>query len=226
MPSASTATAIATPAPKRRRQDVESASVRPVVVRLPDAWDFGDEAMLKLWDLNPQWNIEVTEAGELSIMPGTGWDNTSAAAEISADIVNWKRAGGGGTVGGEAGMVRFPPPSRAMMAPDVSWVSDERAAESGDRHDTVLIPVCPDFVVEIRSESDILDDQQEKMQRWIDYGARLGWLIDRYDGQVWIYRTGQPEPETLERPQQLDGEDVLEGLVVDLAWLWESEDEP
>ena len=224
MPSASTATAIATPPPATQRQDVESASVRPVVVRLPDDWDFSDEAMLKLWDLNPQWNIEVTEAGELSIMPGTGWDNSELAAEIIIDVGTWRRSGGGGRVAGADGMVRFPPPSRAMMAPDVSWVSDERAAQSGDRHDTILIPVCPDFVVEIRSESDMLDDLQEKMQRWIDYGARLGWLIDRYDGQVWIYRAGQPEPETLERPQQLDGEDVLEGLVVDLAWLWESDE--
>ena len=224
MPSASTATAIATPPPATQRQDVESAPVRPVIVRLPDDWDFSDEAMLKLWDLNPQWNIEVTEAGELSIMPGTGWDNSELAAEIIIDVGTWRRSGGGGRVAGADGMVRFPPPSRAMMAPDISWVSDERAAESGERHDTILIPVCPDFVVEIRSESDMLDDQQEKMQRWIEYGARLGWLIDRYEGQVWIYRTGQPDPETLERPQQLDGEDVLEGLVVDLAWLWEPDE--
>ena len=224
MASTSTATAVApeTTAAKEHPPAGEPRPMRPVIVRLPDDWDFSDEAMLELWKLNPEWQIEVTAAGELSIMAGTGWRNSSAAAEIIADIVNWKRAGGGGTIGGEAGMVRFPPPSRAMMAPDVSWVSDQRQAEQGERYDTVLIPVCPDFVVEIRSESDDPADQRDKMERWIGYGARLGWLIDRYEGKVWIYRAGETEPELLERPQQLGGEDVLEGLIVELAWLWES----
>ncbi len=223
MASASTATAVA-PEPTVEPQPPASAAhpMSPMIVRLPDGWDFSDAAMLELWKLNPQWDIEVTEAGELSIMAGTGWTNSAAAMRIGAVIVVWSDANGG-TVAGEAGMVRFPPPSRAMMAPDVSWVSDQRQAAEGERHDTVLIPVCPDFVVEIRSESDDPADQRTKMEHWIEYGARLGWLIDRYEGQVWIYRAGQAEAETLERPAQLSGEDVLEGLVVDLAWLWESD---
>lgn len=223
MASASTATAVApgpTVEPKPPASEVHP--MRPIIVRLPDDWDFSDAAMLELWKLNPQWDVEVTEAGELSIMAGTGWTNSAAAMRIGAAIVIWSDANGG-TVAGEAGMVRFPPPSRAMMAPDVSWVSDQRQAAEGERHDTVLIPVCPDFVVEIRSESDDPADQRTKMERWIEYGARLGWLIDRYEGQVWIYRAGQSEAETLERPTQLSGEDVLEGLVVDVAWLWESD---
>ena len=224
MASASTATAVAPePTIEPERPSAEVRPVRPVIVRLLDDWDFSDEAMLELWKLNPQWDIEVTEAGELSIMPGTGWNNSELAAEIIIDVGTWRRSGGGGRVAGADGMVRFPPPSRAMMAPDVSWVSDQRQAEEGERHVTVLIPVCPDFVVEIRSESDDPADQREKMERWIEYGARLGWLIDRYEGQVWIYRASQSEAETLERPAQLSGEDVLEGLVVDLAWLWESD---
>ena len=224
MASASSATAVAPePTVEPKHSSSEVNPMPPVIVRLPDDWDFSDEAMLELWKLNPQWDIEVTEAGELSIMPGTGRLNSSAAVRIAAAVVGWINEVNQGEVYGADGMVRFPPPSRAMMAPDVSWVSDERRAEEGERHDTVLIPVCPDFVVEIRSESDDPADQREKMERWIEYGAQLGWLIDRYEGQVWIYRAGQSEAETLERPDQLSGEDVLEGLVVDLAWLWESD---
>lgn len=224
MASTSTATAVAPEAAAATTNPPagEPRPMRPVIVRLPDDWDFSDEAMLELWRLNPEWQIEVTEAGELSIMAGTGWTNSAAAMRIGAAVVGWSDSGGG-TVSGEAGMVRFPPPSRAMMAPDVAWVSDERAVAEGERHDTVLIPVCPDFVVEIRSESDKPGAQQEKMARWLEYGARLGWLIDRYEGKVWIYRAGQAEPEMLERPQQLGGEDVLEGLIVELAWLWEQD---
>ena len=224
MASTSTATAVAPEAAAATAHPPagEPDPVRPVIVRLPDDWDFSDAAMLELWKLNPQWEIEVTEAGELSIMPGTGWTNSAAAMRIGAAVVGWSNSGGG-TVAGADGMVRFPPPSRAMMAPDVSWVSVQRQAEEGERHDTVLIPVCPDFVVEIRSESDDPADQRDKMERWIDYGARLGWLIDRYEGKVWIYRADQPEPEMLERPERLQGEDVLEGLIVELAWLWEQD---
>ena len=186
MASASPATTVASkPAASPKQHAREPRPVRPAIVRLPDDWDFGDEAMLELWKLNPEWDIEVTEAGELSIMPGTGWTNSAAAMRIGAAVLGWSDLNGG-TVAGADGMVRFPPPSRAMMAPDVSWVSDERQAEEGERHNTILIPVCPDFVVEIRSESDLLDDQQDKMQRWLEYGARLGWLIDRYEGKVWI----------------------------------------
>ena len=222
MTSTSTATAAA-PDPAVAPEHPAAAAVRPtrpMILRLPDKWDFSDAAMLELWQLNPQWDIEVTEAGELSIMPGTGWSNSAAAMQIGAVVVQWS-ASRGGTVAGADGMVRFPPPSQAMMAPDVSWVSDERAALPGERHDTVLIPVCPDFVVEIRSQSDDPDEQRDKMERWMGYGARLGWLIDRYEGKVWIYREGEAEPEMLERPQELAGEDVLPGLVVELGWLWE-----
>ena len=224
MASTSTATAVAPEAAAATAHPPagEPGPVRPVIVRLPDDWDFSDAAMLELWKLNPQWEIEVTEAGELSIMPGTGWTNSAAAMRIGAAVVGWSNSGGG-TVAGADGMVRFPPPSRAMMAPDVSWVSDQRQAEEGERHNTVLIPVCPDFVVEIRSESDDPVDQRDKMERWIGYGARLGWLIDRYEGKVWIYRADQTEPEMLELPDRLQGEDVLEGLIVELAWLWESD---
>ena len=62
--------------------------MRPVIVRLPDDWDFSDEAMLELWELNPEWDIEVTEAGELSIMAGTGWRNSSAADQ-RRDRARW-----------------------------------------------------------------------------------------------------------------------------------------
>lgn len=222
--SASTSVAVAAPAKATELPDHlpwdQPSRMHPVIVRLPAAWPLSDEAMLKLWELNPQWDLEVTEEGALSIMPGTGRRNSSNAVEIAADVINWRRAGGGGEVYGADGMVRFPPPSRAMSAPDVSWVSDERYAEPIEQHDTLLIPVCPDFVVELRSLSDYVEDQQEKMERWMGYGVRLGWLIDVYGGQAWIYREGQEQPEMREQPDQLDGEDVLPGLVVDLSRIW------
>ena len=75
-----------------------------------------------------------------------------------------------------------------------------------------MFPGAPDFVVEIRSRRDNLRPLQRKMQIWMDGGARLGWLIDPRNRRVFIYRAGQAEPEVLENPETLDGEDVLPGF--------------
>ena len=190
-----------------------------IQLRLPAEWTLTEDILLEICALNEGWNFETTAAGELVIMPGTGFDNTERAHEIAADLVNWKRAGGAGRSGGEAGMVHLP--DGILRAPDVCWVSPERLSERPEDYDGVLIPVCPDFVVEIRSQSDSVARQQEKMEQWMAYGVRLGWLIDAYSETVWIYREGQDEPEELDKPAQLSGEDVLPGLVVDMARIWD-----
>ena len=78
---------------------------------------------------------------------------------------------------------------------------------------------CPDFVIELRSPSDRLPDQQRKMRFWMAQGVQLGWLIDPFADTAHIYRPDR-EPELLQRPNSLSGEDVLPGLVVDLSRVW------
>ena len=188
-------------------------------LRLPAEWELTEAAFLELCELNEGWNFETTANGELVIMPGTGLDNSERAMLIGADVVNWRRAGGDGRIGGEAGMAHLPDGS--LKAPDVSWTSSERMEQRPADYDGVLIPVCPDFVVEVRSRSDSVGRQQEKMEQWMVYGARLGWLVDAYSERVWVYRAGRAEPEELERPDQLSGEDVLPGLIVDMGQIWD-----
>ena len=190
-----------------------------IVLRLPEEWKLTEEVFLELCALNEGWEFEMTADGELVIMPGTGLDNSERAMFIGAQLVNWLLAGGGGRIGGEAGMAHLP--DGVLRAPDVSWISPERMEQRPADYDGVLIPVCPDFVVEIRSRSDSVARQQEKMEQWIAYGARLGWLIDAYNEKVWIYREGQDEPEELDRPAELSGEDILPGLTVDMSRIWD-----
>ena len=190
-----------------------------IVLRLPEEWKLTEEVFLELCALNEGWEFEMTADGELVIMPGTGLDNSERAMFIGAQLVNWLLAGGGGRIGGEAGMAHLP--DGVLRAPDVSWISPERMAERPADYDGVLIPVCPDFVVEIRSRSDSVARQQEKMEQWMAYGARLGWLIDAYNEKVWIYREGRDEPEELDRPAELSGEDILPGLTVDMSRIWD-----
>lgn len=189
-----------------------------IQLRLPAEWTLTEDIFLELCALNDAWNFETTAAGELVIMPGTGRENSRRAGEIFGDVLFWSRAGSGGECHPGDGMARLP--DGVMRSADVAWISPERVNQRQEGYDGELIPVCPDFVVEIRSRSDSVARQQEKMEQWMSYGARLGWLIDAYSETVWIYRLGQEEPEELDKPAQLSGEDVLPGLVVDMARIW------
>ena len=189
-----------------------------IVLRLPEEWKLTEDAFLELAELNEGWAFETTADGELVIMPGTGRENSKRAAEILADVVFWSRAGGEGESHPGDGTVRHP--DGVMRSPDVAWISPERVNQRQEGYDGLLIPVCPDFIVEIRSRSDSVARQQDKMKQWMAYGARLGWLIDAYNDKVWIYREGQNEPEELNRPAQLSGENVLPGLIINMARIW------
>ena len=190
-----------------------------IVLRLPAEWPLTEDIFLELCALNEGWEFETTADGELVIMPGTGRKNSKRAAEIIGDVTFWNRSEDEGEVCGPDGMVHLL--EGLLRAPDVSWTSSKRLSERPDDYDGELIPVCPDFVVEIRSRSDSVARQQEKMEQWMAHGARLGWLIDAYNEKVWIYREGRNEPEELAKPGQLSGEDVLPGLVVNMARIWD-----
>jgi Uma2 family endonuclease len=80
-------------------------------------------------------------------------------------------------------------------------------------------PVCPDFVVELRSATDCLKRLRSKMREYRDNGARLGWLIDLETQKVEIYRPDQ-EVEVLEYPANLSGESVLPGFILNIESIW------
>jgi Uma2 family endonuclease len=109
----------------------------------------------------------------------------------------------------------FKLPNGADRAPDASWIKIERWNALTSEQRQKFLPLCPDFVVELRSPTDSLKTTQEKMQEYIDNGARLGWLIDQKNQRVEIYRQGQ-DVEILQSPASLSGEDVLPGFVLDL----------
>ena len=190
-----------------------------ILLRLPEQWRLTEDIFLELCALNEGWEFETTADGELVIMPGTGQENSKRAMEIGADVTFWNRDDDEGEVCGPDGMVRLL--NGLLRAPDVSWTSSRRLNQRPADYDGLLIPVCPDFVVEIRSRSDSVARQQDKMEQWMAHGARLGWLIDAYNEKVWIYREGQDQPEELAKPDQLSGEDVLPGLTVDMARIWD-----
>jgi Uma2 family endonuclease len=195
----------------RRRSGklIELAIPRSVRLRVSDA-DFW-----LLCQENPDLRLERTERGVVEIMPPASGGTGARNVDLTAQLVIWaKRNATGIPFDSSTG---FKLPNGATRSPDGSWVRNERwKALTSQEKEEKFAPLCPDFVIELRSRSDKRKKTlQTKMQTFISQGARLGWLIDPSDGTVEVYRPGQTA-ETRDRPATLSGEDVLPGFVLDL----------
>ena len=192
----------------------------PIVVRMPEGV-LTDDLLIEISNSNEPLHFERSPEGALEISPPPGSLSGRRSSRIAAQIINWSAEQGNGE--GFAAASGFRLVTSAARDPDAAWVSDERLKDV-DIEDEGLWPVCPDLIVEVRSQGQTIRRQQEKMEEWMSAGARLGWLIDPFtdDGIAWIYRQGSSQPERLERPDSLSGEDVAEGLTVDLAKVWRS----
>ena len=167
---------------------------------------------------NPDLRLERTADGELIVNPPTGGESGRRNFSISTQLGIWCQEHEELGEGFDSS-TGFRLSSGATRAPDTSWVSRDRwDALTQDERDG-FVPLCPDFVVELRSKTDILSDVRDKMQEYMDNGARLGWLIDPQNKRVEVYRLGQ-EVEVLEEPKELSGEDVLPGFVLQRGRIW------
>ena len=158
---------------------------------------------------NDLYEMEVNADGELLLLPMTGFRGHLGETNLNGTLFVW-RIDNGGVHASQSS--RFRLPSGEIRGPDAAWMRQELYdAQTSEQRDTV-IEGAPDFVVEIRSRTDNLRPLQRKMELWMAGGARLGWLIDALRRRVYIYRSGQPEPQLLDDPETLDGEDVLPGF--------------
>jgi Uma2 family endonuclease len=175
--------------------------------------DLTDEQFFELCQKNRDYRFERTPKGELIIMPPTGGETSNRNARLTQRLMNWADTNELGIAFDSNGGFKLP--NGADRAPDASWIKIERWNALTSEQRQKFLPLCPDFVVELRSPTDSLKTTQEKMQEYIDNGARLGWLIDQKNQRVEIYRQGQ-DVEILQSPASLSGEDVLPGFVLDL----------
>jgi Uma2 family endonuclease len=113
----------------------------------------------------------------------------------------------------------FTLPNGAVRSPDVSWIRKERWEALTEREQKSFAPICPDFVVELRSKTDSLKTLQGKLEEYIENGAQLGWLIDPLKKKVYVYRPSVAV-EVLDNPQNVSGEPLLRGFVLDVQKLW------
>lgn len=161
---------------------------------------------------NPDLRLELTATGELILMSPSGSRTGHRESRIIQRLGNWADSNGTGLAFSSG--AGFTLPNGAKRAPDAAWVRRERwSALTPEQQDT-FAPICPDFVVELRSPTDLPEQLHDKLVEYIANGARLGWLLDPILGRAGIYRPGE-DAEHLEHPGWLDGETVLPGFRFD-----------
>lgn len=176
-----------------------------------------DDQFFELCQLHRNLRLERTSDGEVIVMPPTGGDTASFEFQVAGALAKWAEADGTGVgFGPSAG---FTLPNRAVRSPDVAWVLRTRWDTLSPEQRAKFPPLCPDFVVEVRSRTDSFRGLQEKMEEYLENGARLGWLIDPLEKKVYVYEPGR-QAVCLDDPELLLGDPVLPGLKLDVRRLW------
>lgn len=204
-------------AQKPQTQVSHAAEILPIVLRLSPLIKLTDKQFAEFCQLNPELHIERTATGELQIMvPAIGFTG-GKELEIARQLGNWARQDGSGAAFGPS--MGYTLPNGAVRAPDASWVLRSRRTELTPEDRNRFIHLCPDFVVELRSDTDRLSVLQAKMEEYIANGTRLGWLIDPQDRRVYIYRPDS-EVNTLENPETISADPILPNFTLDLTEIW------
>ena len=188
-----------------------------LTISLDTICELTDDKLFQLCQKNGDLRIERNSQGDLAIMAPEGSDTRMRSSGLNGQLWLWNQQKKlGVTFGSSAGFIL---PNGAMRSPDVSWIIKDRWEAISPEQQAKFAPICPDFVIELMSPSDNLSITQAKMQEYQENGTRLGWLINRKDQQVEIYRMGKPL-EILQAPSNLSGEEVLPEFILSMESIW------
>lgn len=185
----------------------------PLEIALPGSDSMSDEEFYRFCCANRELRIERQSSGEIVIMPPTGGETGRRNVDILFQLESWNRQQGNGVAFDSS--TGFKLPNGANRSPDASWIPQAQWDALNDSERAGFIPVCPTFVVELRSPSDRLDNLQTKLAEYIENGTQLGWLIDPAQGRVYVYEPKR-EVEILEGVAAVSGDPVLSGFELEL----------
>jgi Uma2 family endonuclease len=183
-----------------------------IVLNLDDV-GLTDEQFYNICQKNRDWQFERNARGELIIMPPVGGISGNREADLITEVTIWNRQTRLGKVFSSSTIFRLP--NGGDRSPDVEWIKLEKWNNLTEEEQEKFPPICPDFVIELRSRTDSLNSLQNKMQEYLNSGLSLGWLINPQDREVEIYRSKQTV-EIVKFPAILSGEDILPGFSLNL----------
>lgn len=176
-----------------------------------------DEEFIEFCEEHSDLNFEMTAEGELIVMAPTYSLTGARNSKIGRRLDAWSESDGRGiSCDSSTGFVL---PNGARRSPDASWTLKSRIAELETRSRKKFWRLCPDFVIELKSETDRLRAVRSKMREYMENGAQLGWLIDLENRSIEIYRPGR-EVETRTGLDRIEGEVPVNGFVLDLPLIW------
>jgi Uma2 family endonuclease len=193
--------------------DKQGIEVEEILIHTNSA-KLTDEQFFQLCSSNKEIRFERDKHKNIIIMAPSTFISSNRESKIVTKVSIWNDKTGLGEVTGPSGGYYLPDGS--MFAPDVAWISKEKIAKLSAKEQEKFPYLCPDFVVEVRSKSDSLKKQKEKMEAWMSNGCRLGWLVDPYSKTTFIYK---PNSKPTEHPfnETLNGENVLPGFELKLS---------
>jgi Uma2 family endonuclease len=180
--------------------------------------EISERDFVALCEANPELRFERTAEGDIIVMSPEGGESGNRSQRIGAQLAVWCESDGTGAVFGSSTGFRFP--NGATRSPDAAWVRLSRLATLTPAEKRGFLPLCPDFVIELRSPTDRLAQLEAKMAEYLANGAELGWLIDPDSRTVQVYRPGR-DVERLAGMSEMAGAPELPGFVLDLAKVWE-----
>ncbi|QIZ71676.1 Uma2 family endonuclease [Oxynema aestuarii] len=189
----------------------------PLVLQMSPAIEMTDQQFFTFCQQNRDYRIERTATGEITIISPTGSETGNRNFDLILQFGIWTKQNQTGI--GFDSSTGFTLPNGAIRSSDVAWIKRERWNALTPEQKQTFAPICPDFVVELRSPSDNLKTLQDKLQEYIENGVSLGWLIDRKERKVYIYRPDRAV-ECLENPATVSAEDILPGFVLNLSTIW------
>lgn len=179
-------------------------------------YTISDEELMLMSSKNPELRFERNADGTLVTMPPTGGISGNREAKAGAYLLTWVESQDLGEAFGPS--TGFKLPNTAVRSPDAAFVAKGRLPEDWDEKEDQFLDLAPDFVIEIRSKSDSLEQLKAKMEEYITNGVRLGWLIDRQNQQAFVYRSDRSITQ-YPATAILNGEDVLPGFTLPLKSL-------
>ena len=192
----------------------------PWDIAIPSPPQMSEEGFYELANALPDLLIERDKDGNIFIMPPVHFDTGGFESEAQTELGVWNRKMKAGKV--FASNTGFVLPNGAMRSPDAAWISNERLATLPRAERKKFAHICPDFVIEIRSDFDNLQPVKDKMAEYMENGARLGFLIDPKGAQAFIYRPDSAVEHITGLEGALSGEPILPGFSLPL-YLFKSE---
>ena len=189
----------------------------PLTVCLPAIAPMTREQFYTFCQANRDLRIERTATGDVVIMPPAFADTGNRNFNLAVQLGIWAEQDGTGL--GFDSSAGFTLMNGATRSPDAAWIKTEKWNQLSEAAKASFAPICPDFVIELRSASDTLRELQAKLQEYLDNGVSLGWLIDRKNRTIHIYRPDQ-DPKVIENPDLVRGDPELPGFSLSMAKIW------